>query len=84
MTRWATVVAAVRAAHEHARGRMLLEVYGGDRDAVRVSFILGIDEPAAIVAEALRLAEFGVALAMAQVRAVRLRPDLREGFSELV
>ncbi len=53
---------AVRAAREHARRSTLLDAYRGPRESVRVSYILGIDEPARMIAEAERVAQAGVAV----------------------
>lgn len=51
---------ALRDARARTRGSSLLGAYRGPREAIRVSYILGIDEPAAMVAEAERVASHGV------------------------
>lgn len=51
---------AVREARERSRGSTLLRAYRGSRDQVRVSYILGIDTPQRMVAEAERVAREGV------------------------
>lgn len=51
---------AVREARVRAAGGSLVETYRGPREGVRVSYILGIDEPQAMVAEAERVAGLGV------------------------
>ena len=51
---------AVQVARAHQRGDDLVSAYGGPRTEVRVSYILGIDEPDRMIAEALRIAELGV------------------------
>lgn len=51
---------AVHVARANQRGEDLVSAYGGPRPEVRVSYILGIDEPDKMVEEALRVAELGV------------------------